>query len=333
MSKSVQTTEGVEFGVEQNTGHFRAVDSAHGKRNALVSITVARFESPVTASIDTDDAALWRVAQEMWRTGGLFDYRIEIHRDGSIDPTIPFESVPKTKQARHRRLVWMEPAGPGGQAPAGSPSQPAPAPVPVVEVPSGNAADPRWTPQPAGGPPVCPLCPEPIGTRRVHRHEASGRFAHHECWDADRTGQPISAPPAAPALDVANPTPEIAHPCPLDAASDMVDLALGLLMEHRLAVGDVEPPPTRQVKALAARLLMAADKAQAKVRDDGLTNRMWDSHTRARLAVRTALKCFPVPWGEPGTPVEQLEGQRKVWIDQLGAYAAELVAAAIEVEG
>jgi hypothetical protein len=90
-------------------------------------------------------------------------------------------------------------------------------------------------------------------------------------------------------------------------------------LEDALAAG--EPPPEfrlGQVEALAKTLLEAADRVQALTRLDGQSDRMDGSHYRARSAVRTALKVYPVPWGVDAET-------RKAWLDEVVAHAAALL--------
>lgn len=408
MSKSVQTIDGVQVGVESNEGTFETLKHRHGSRNALVTILVPKLNEPVTCSIDTDDLSVWTPAQQMWSTGGRFAFRIEIHRDASVDPTIPFDDVPKTKAARHRRLVWMEPVSPAtGFTPPEPPAAPSTPPVAAADTrPSGLPADPRWTPQDPAAPLVCPLCPNLLGRDRVLKHEPSGRFAHVSCLQAEQPGPgPLEAPTAAAAdhrgladtvlanlaaycipagalspgqadllaavlsgphgqevLDrmseltkdrpAAPPTTDQARPGPrmeegkpfqrtnsdggvnlgsyaIQAALGMVELAHELLVEHRQHEHFAGPPPPNHIHALAARLLDAADKTQQMVRADGHFDRMDNSHTRARGAIRVALKSHPVPWDvDPAVR----EGTRAKWVDDMAAYAAELIRIAVRLD-
>lgn len=350
MSKSTQVILGVEVGVERNEGTFRRVDYAFGKRNALVSIDVPGLSKPVTASIDTDDPTVWTVAQEMQRTGGRFQFRIEIHRDRSVDPTIPFDEVPKDTTSRHRRLVWMQAAGAAGSAPAATP-----APMASQSVAAGDPTDPRIYPKVEGQPLVCPLCGDLIGTHPARKHMATGRFAHVDCLTAEQTGQanpaPAPAPTAAPApapmaqAEPTRPGPRRMEAKPyerqdsdgllnpgsyaIQAAVGMVELADEMLTAKRLRDGEQGPPPLHHVKFLAARLLQAADQVQRGMRSDGHFDRMDNSHTRARGAVRSAMVHFPFPFvGEPGA----LEGLRNRWVDDVATYAVGLITIAIELD-
>lgn len=111
------------------------------------------------------------------------------------------------------------------------------------------------------------------------------------------------------------------------ASESMVHLAHDLLTTRNRETAAAEGRPFApyspgQRAALARRLLQAADRAQAAVRDDNRVVRMASSHTRARSAVRTALDLYPVPWG---APPDQLEA----WVDDLGRAAAGVIRDAI----
>lgn len=79
-----------------------------------------------------------------------------------------------------------------------------------------------------------------------------------------------------------------------------------------------------QVEALARMLLEAADRCQAMTRQDGRVDRMDASHTRARGAIRTALKVYPVPWGADADT-------RAAWLDDLSNHAAALTRIALDL--
>lgn len=81
-------------------------------------------------------------------------------------------------------------------------------------------------------------------------------------------------------------------------------------------------PPAGQVRALARRILRAADIAQALLRADGNVDRMAASHTRARGAIRSVMYGLPVPWGAPEDEIDD-------WVRQLGSAAAVLLRVAV----
>ena len=113
------------------------------------------------------------------------------------------------------------------------------------------------------------------------------------------------------------------------AAVGMVELA-GELVVNRARVDNatrgvpLEAPSAGKVKFLAGWLLSAADHVQADLRRDGRVDRMDNSHTRARGAIRSALDLYPVPWG--ATPE-----QRQAWHDALVAYGILLLRVALDV--
>jgi hypothetical protein len=107
------------------------------------------------------------------------------------------------------------------------------------------------------------------------------------------------------------------------AAVGMVELAARLIVEHNrvtsAATGrPVEAPTRGQVLGLARYLLEASDAVQATARPDGKADRMDNSHTRARGAVRSALDLYPVPFGAS-------EDDRAAWLEDLVAFASILL--------
>lgn len=112
------------------------------------------------------------------------------------------------------------------------------------------------------------------------------------------------------------------------AVVDFVELAhyqVTRRLEDALASGD--PPPEfrlGQVEALAATLLEAADRVQANTRQDHHSDRMAGSHYRARGAVRTALKVYPVPWGVDAET-------RRAWLDEVVAHATALLSISFDL--
>lgn len=116
-------------------------------------------------------------------------------------------------------------------------------------------------------------------------------------------------------------------------AVGMVDLSYELL--HGAAQdgpsqdGRLKTVLPSQVRALAAVLLQVADTAQATAL--GVTDREANSHTRARGAVRTALRFLPPPLGEVGKLgawVERLERISSVLLTQASELAIETPATA-----
>lgn len=273
MSKSVQQIEGVEFGVEENVGHIKNLDATFGKRNASIEIDADGLRIPVKASVDTNDAPLWAEVQQLHAAGRRVAFRIEIHRDSKVDPSLPFDEVGQFD--RFRRLTWMRAETPGGQLPP----------------PPSDNGQKSFSPDVTPGP----------------------RVAEGRPWERLNSDGSVNLGSYS-----------------IQASISMVELAHELLSARRAEEGLQGPPPIRQVKALAARLLKAADTAQAIVRADHHCDRLDNSHTRARGAVRVALRSHPVPWtGEP----EALELARKQWVEDLATYASALVTTAMELDG
>jgi hypothetical protein len=104
------------------------------------------------------------------------------------------------------------------------------------------------------------------------------------------------------------------------AVVGLVELAHDLLVERSPG----ELPSIGKVKSLASVLLRVADAAQAAIRSDQRSDRMDNSHTRARGAVRSALNAFPPPIG--GTDEE-----RRTWEQQLTERAVALLTLAAEL--
>jgi hypothetical protein len=95
-------------------------------------------------------------------------------------------------------------------------------------------------------------------------------------------------------------------------------LAAERVRQVRAETGDEGGVTMPQVVALARTLLRIADNVQAANRQDGRTDRMDNSHTRARGAVRTALEVYPVPWGVDADA-------RQAWEAAVTEHAGQLV--------
>lgn len=104
-------------------------------------------------------------------------------------------------------------------------------------------------------------------------------------------------------------------------AVGMVDLAYELLHNAERDGGLVKVMPS-QVRSLAAVLLQTADGAQRAVRGD--VDRDANSHTRARGAVRTALRFLPPPLGADGPTL-------MAWAARLEKIASTLLTQASEL--
>ncbi len=113
------------------------------------------------------------------------------------------------------------------------------------------------------------------------------------------------------------------------ATAEFVGWAHRLVLAHDAELvkeegAPVTPPDMRVVKALARRLLRAADLTQAAVRADRHIDRMDGSHARARWSVRAALRAYPVPWGAD-------EEEKADWVGELAEHATALLVCALEL--
>lgn len=106
------------------------------------------------------------------------------------------------------------------------------------------------------------------------------------------------------------------------AVVGFVELAHDLLSERTLEQqqrsGDDPTFTMSEVEMVAEILLDCADQAQAGIRPDKRIDRMDVSHTRARGAIRTALRVYPLP---DTLGAEQLAE----WHDELIAHAGVLL--------
>lgn len=111
------------------------------------------------------------------------------------------------------------------------------------------------------------------------------------------------------------------------ASLGMVELAYKLITERLIAKGVDANPDPKKVKAVATMLLDACDSTQATVRADGRTDRMDNSHTRARGAVRSVVEATGVPFDSFTAP-----GGPEAWVSHLSTEAAALLNMAIELD-
>jgi hypothetical protein len=114
------------------------------------------------------------------------------------------------------------------------------------------------------------------------------------------------------------------------AAAGMVELAVELLA----AAG--RPLTVELVRWAAGRLLEATDAIQAAVRADGRSDRMVNSHARARGALRTAITHCPFPAASASADGTVPAGQVDVvhrWHADAVAIGANLLTVAVEISG
>lgn len=172
-----------------------------------------------------------------------------------------------------------------------------------------------------------------------------------EVTPVDGQGLPLdlATPPPAPAQEVPRetaprPGARIAEARPWEPHNSDGSLNLGsyavtatesmVLLAHDLLVArwragelgndDNAPPTEPQISRIARMLLLAADRTQAAIRTDGHADRLDNSHTRARAAIRAALDIHPVPFGAPPpAPV--------LWADQLVATATTFMSIVVSL--
>lgn len=338
MAKVLEQRDGIEVSVETGVGHLLKVDEPKG-RNARVEINADHLGQPVVGWVDTADSALYAFARAACAEGYRVEYRVVVHRKRDVDPALPLESIPSTE--RFRELEWLDRAGgivagaltSAERASSAAPAPPAPAPT------NGAPAAP-------GAPAlVCGLCDGSLTDGSPVR-TVEGVRQHVEC--PPQGTDPATPPPRPPDAGQADRPagPRIAEARPWEfynsdnslnpgsyaygAAEGMVLLANDLLLARAKtaadAGGEFVAPSAGQIRSLSVRLIRAADRAQAALRDDGHVSRMAASHSRCRAAVRASLAVYPVPWGRPADYDQ--------WELDLAAHAGILLALTVElVEG
>lgn len=322
MAKVLEVVDGVEVSVETGDGHLLTVHPPSG-RNAKVEIHADHLRLPVNAWVDTHDADLYAFTQRALAEQLRVAYRVVVKRKRGQPDDVPLEKIPS--DFRIRDLEALDPLA-GAPKPAAqiaqdvSPADPAPAPV--------NGSQGR----------TCGLCGQSVDGGPPVRMVA-GRLEHVACpgHPDDRQVPPVdpgppTAEPPSPASNGCG--PKMAEGKPWEfynsdgtlnpgsyaygAAEGMVLLAVDLLLAQAKATvddGGFRPPTEPQIRALAKRLLRAADRAQANLRDDGHVARMASSHSRCRAAVRNSLDVYPVPFG--GTAADVAAWEDAV-VDQAG---------------
>lgn len=105
----------------------------------------------------------------------------------------------------------------------------------------------------------------------------------------------------------------------VQAGVGLVEAAQAILYKHLN-----ELPPLPQVKMLAGMLMYASDHVQASIRDDGHVDRMANSHTRARGAVRTVIDMMPPPFGADADT-------RAEWLAQVIERATQIIRLGVQV--
>lgn len=288
---------GGAFRREVGYGLIEDVKLKSGQRNAHVVINAEQLRDPVQGWVDSQGSRdVYLAAVDAFERGQRIYYRIETHRKDDVGAEVKFDDLTKHQKVRDvREIVAVNGKGQAisGNEPTAQPAEQSSLPVSGNEPPKEPEQTPERAPeQPAAEQPPAEPTPRPPGPR----------IQEGKPWEANNSDNSLNLGSYA-----------------VQAAEAMVLLAHDLLIA-RWRAGDASGPPSQgQIKALARRLLTAADLAQASAREDGHADRMDNSHTRARSAVRAALEIHPVPFG--ATEVELKE-----WVDALAAYASDLLA-------
>lgn len=341
--------------VEIGRGSIRSVEE--GDRNSRIEIGADHLNDPIHGFVDMTDFTLWAQVATIRANFGRCRYRIVVRRQAEVHPSIAWTKFTEAQQKKRiRDLVVLTPEN--GEAGVVSPPAAA-APAPPVAAAAATAPAPVATatlfPQAAGGTIVCPLCGHPTaGSGPVLKH-SSGRFAHKTCPAGAQAPDPAPVAEPVPA-DTGDdgPPPDLGrHPrveenkpwqrtntdgsinlgsFAIQASLSMVELAVELLAAHLVDVGESGPPAPAAVSALAGLLLAATDRTQQVVRADHHFDRSDNSHTRARGAVRIALKLFPVPFRAAEESPADLGHRREVWVTSLVDYASMLIQTAIALD-
>lgn len=358
MAKTLLDTDAGQVKVETGQGVIQEIKQADGKRNAQVIINADHLKfGPVAGWFDTYSDG-WDEIQ----VGMRVRYEIRTRRKANIDPAIPLDEIknPRDKVRDMVKLI-PEKAGRATAAPAPTPS-PDPRPRPSGDgMPPHHSAPVEPRPIPVPLKTVCGECgygpdqcscdapsPSTTGVRQAgldataQRHDLTERQGPtKEELVADATafardgGLPIPAPPRkkGPKIEEGKPWEERNTDGSMNLASYAFGAANGFVqLAHKLVADRIRRLTeegatavnltTSNVESLARYLLIAADQAQAMTRQDGRVDRMDQSHTRARSAVREALWVYPVPWGVDSET-------RNAWVEQVARHAAELMRIAL----
>jgi len=161
MAVRVELREGVEFKVEDGVGFIDAIETTPGKRNARVVIRAKHLRQPLAGWADGTDAGLVAALRAGLASKAELPYRIEVVRDRSFDPAVPFAEVPK--ESKFRRLVAFGPdavAADPWATDAGDPFGETPPAPPVAD---GAGGVPERAPEEPGIAPPLEGVPEQPG--------------------------------------------------------------------------------------------------------------------------------------------------------------------------
>lgn len=311
MAIATITVEGEgEVLVQTGVGYVSTLNPP-GKRNAKLEITAVepKLRYPLRATVDTLDDALYQRVRKAHEGKFLVEYRIETHRLNGVSGDKPIADLEKEEKAS--RLYRLERAAGAAQAeaPQAAPAaQQAPPPPPPAPTPQANSHQAPPAPPAAESRPV-ENQPDPPQNGNGRR----GRIAEPRPWE--RTIQ-------LPEGEIPN-----LGSYAVTAAVGMSEYAYELLVKTRRERGRDLRPPREQVKVMAAMLLEASDAVQRAVRPDGCMDRMDNSHTRARGAVRTVIEALGVPWEQVSDPPG-----RPAWVQFVAEEATMLVQVGLELD-
>lgn len=327
-----------EVSVETGLGWIVKVDEPSG-RNAKVEIRAEHLHKPVMSWCDTADAGLYDLVRRLCADGTRVAYRIVVKRKRGQPINVPFDEIDRADRIRDLEAVEAV-AGVVAPAAAQGPAEPpGPATRPEPSQPDSGSQGPQSDPLVCGGP-----CGGKLNDGRPVRR-VSGVLQHVECPGPATEGPPPPADARGNGGATANGNgrgPRMAEAKPWEfynsdgsinpgsyaygAAEGMVLLANDLLLARARAAdnGPFKPPTEGQIRGLSRRLLRAADRAQATLRDDGHVARMASSHTRCRSAVRVALEVYPPPWAGSADELKQ-------WEANLADHAGVLLRLTVEL--
>lgn len=263
------------------------IDQQNGHRNAQVKLKAEQLTDPLQGWVDTvGDREVHLAALAAFTGGQRVFYRIETRRKDATSTAAIKDLAGREKTREVKEITPVD----GKGVPIGAPVIPAPAPPPAD--PDGQVEAPVVQAQPE------------VEAEAARPPRPGARVAEARVYEPLNSDGSLNLGSYA-----------------VTAAQSMVSLANDLLIE-RWRRGDVDAPPTEgQLRGLARRLLLAADRVQAASRADHHADRMDNSHARARGAVEAALKSHPVPFGGDPAP----------WLEELVATASSFMAVVVSL--
>ncbi len=109
---TVELIGGVQVSVETGTAFVAGIAA----KNRNIEITLddptrrADLKFPLRGWLDKADTEALALAERVQGGAEMVRYRIEVHRDSKVDPSIPIADVPREPHLRRRRLVSLVPA-------------------------------------------------------------------------------------------------------------------------------------------------------------------------------------------------------------------------------